>query len=161
MTTKHPTGLADERRRIFEYAEYFEQASHILLRRDVEKAITNAPGVVNSAFSLELYFKCLLHIETCKWVRGHHLKTELFDSLTKDHQDRIKAHYAAEAAKGMNGLLINLSLEQHLDSSDDAFPHWRYAFEHPAKTKVYSGAILIPFVRAVILEDVPALRAGR
>src|SRR5262249_3296105 len=56
----------------------------------------NRPRIVLSAFSLELYFKCLLLIETGKWPKKTHNLRELFRMLPPVRQKRIKELHAVE-----------------------------------------------------------------
>jgi hypothetical protein len=146
---KSPLDLLIERRDMYRHALRFERASDVLFLPENHPELT-VPAVVNSAFALEVYLKCLRHIETDERPKNAHLlKTQLFDQLTTDHQSRIEAVYKLRPDRG------NTTLHQHLKASDDAYPHWRYLYEKETQWRVYAGRMIIPCVKQIILEDEP------
>ncbi len=101
------------------------------------------PYVVNGAFSLELYLKILLFLETGTSARGHKLK-KLYDQLTEDSKDYLtdrvkgfidysKFHRDLEAVIVRNSkVAFSWDIESLIEQSSEAFGKWRYAFEaHP------------------------------
>src|SRR5580692_7426892 len=81
-----------------------------------------AATVVNSAFSLELYLKCLYHIETGKRRQTHELYEIFFDLLSQPKQQLIENLYNKQPIPGV-------SLRKILERSNNAFDDWRYKFE--------------------------------
>ncbi len=80
-------------RRIFRIAEWFNLASNTLKERISEMRGVAVPSVVLGAFSLELYLKCLIAIETGKPPpTGHNLRW-LFDRLSGSTQSKIKQYF--------------------------------------------------------------------
>jgi hypothetical protein len=154
---KHPAILLHERIQIYRHAEWFERASHFLLDDKFRNNFSTVPGVVNSAFALEVYLKCLLHIETgmLPKKRPHLLKKALFDKLTAAHRDRINELYTGWAKTNATNVFAGIPLESHLAAIDDTYVHWRYLYEHPTSSRMYTGAYVIDHVKAVIAEEVP------
>jgi hypothetical protein len=118
-----------------------------------------AAVAVSSALSLELYLKCLLHVETGKAHRGHELLT-LFGLLEKGHMNRIEKLYEDERPRRSGGRSdLGLSLSEVLRLANNAFPDWRYSFEivnRPGGLN-YGAAYIVPHVKTVILEASPIL----
>jgi hypothetical protein len=152
--------------RIFQLARSFEDAAKLLATDSNPKSIgavssmavaaTSAhrtiPSLVNAAFSLELYLKCLRCIETGNVVRGHNL-TELFEALTAPTRQAVMAAYVRRCGVtstvdgrdyliGFSGALANSTIEELLDGTADTFQKLRYAFEMPPGAMVGSvGAV--------------------
>jgi hypothetical protein len=150
---KSPLDLLIERRDMYRHALRFERASDVLFLPENHPELT-VPAVVNSAFALEVYLKCLRHIETGERPKnGHLLKTALFDELTIGHQSRIEAIYKLRPDCG------NITIRQHLEASDDAYPYWRYLYEKEGQWRMYAGRVIIPCVKQIIAEDEPQVVA--
>ena len=80
-------------RRIFRIAEWFNLAGNTLKEHISEMRGVAVPSVVLGAFSLELYLKCLIAIETGKPPpTGHNLRW-LFDRLSGNTQSKIKQYF--------------------------------------------------------------------
>ena len=116
---------------------YFEGA-----RKDGDFELT-MPYVVNGAFSLELYLKVLLFLETGSPARGHKLEG-LYGKLTERSKDflvdRVKGfidfskfHRDLGAAITRDSMVpFSWDVETLIAQSSEAFEKWRYAFEaHP------------------------------
>lgn len=171
-------------RRIFRIAEWFHLASGTL-RNAVPKMLgLVVPTIVNNAFSLELYLKCLIAIETGrKPPSGHNLRwlfnrlndktkakiKEWFDNPTEEHEIRwgenIKTPppHAPEWAKG-----TSYTFDEILDSSASAFVDFRYIFEtgEYRKNANWNADYIVVCVRRAILElhpewDKPEANTGR
>jgi len=122
------------------------------------------PIIVNSAFSLELYLKCLIHIERDefpKWTQTHLLMSKLFKGLTKTHKIKIRGLYDQawdELWRKYPKDRTPQPFRKAMKVSDDAFDSWRYLHEYPRKRRQYGGAPIIPHVREVICQEMPELR---
>ena len=141
-----------------ELVQLFKQGS-----RELE-----APFVVNSALSMELYLKCLLHIENKPTqARGHEF-VKLFGRLTPQHRTEIANHFeqeklrhpvllsifAAERAGRISAL--QWGINDVLIRSNEAFEKWRYSYELPINNMVYAGVQPVrDGVRKVILQIHP------
>ncbi len=145
----------------YRQARYFEITADILNENAIAKSInvpqgfhTNVPVVVNHAFSLELYLKCLLQIEN-KLARGH-LLDALFGALLPDHRLRIEQAYE----KSFGPPRVGMKLADIVKRCSDAFVEWRYLNEgkYNIASGVYDAALVLPPVRQIICEDVPALK---
>jgi hypothetical protein len=119
-------------------------------RSTVEDHIV-APFVVNGAFALEVYFKCLIFLETNNRVRGHDLD-KLFGMLTPAHQNAIDtysrdiapkdaAHQSAQANRPELATTVGC-----LKYSADAYEHYRYIYEPPEADPVTGLPVLYGFV---------------
>ena len=150
----------------YKQAAEFEEAEQCLLEKVAEIRKTDkreaaskfvSAIAVNSAFSLELYLKCLLHIDRRKMYSIHQLVC-LFKQLSPKRKDQIEKLYAAEHSTGE-------SLTKILEESDTAFEDWRYKFEgikskigtgRYAENMTYSASVLIKYVKIAIKQSAPA-----
>jgi hypothetical protein len=96
------------------------------------------PIVICLAFSLELYFKCLILLEGGAAL-GHDLE-DLFSKTSPESQKQIRASYAPYKAKadGMYAAVKGVPIpptdfDAALRASARAFEHFRYAFEGAVK----------------------------
>jgi hypothetical protein len=115
------------------------------------------PAVVCSAFSVELFIKCLVMVEGGKAPQRHDLKM-LFSRLTPDSRAAIAQRFdeliaASPTAQAIKAQFPNvlLALDDVLDTVDRVFEHWRYAYEGQAGS-VYGLGELGQAVRERILE---------
>ncbi|MGA2483347.1 MAG: hypothetical protein ABSF92_09530 [Candidatus Acidiferrales bacterium] len=93
------------------------------------------PWVMCSAFSLELYLKCLILVERGTLEKGHDL-ADLFSKTTPESQKAIRASYESHKAKmeamyaAVKGIPApKTDFDYVLHISADAFVKFRYAFE--------------------------------
>jgi hypothetical protein len=115
---------------------------------DTESATMEmAPLLILDSFALELYFKCLICIETGTAPFTHNL-LHLYQSLSQSTQIRLKKHYdtfAAEPLATMRRTIKNLdgSIEAALKASAEAFIVYRYVYEKTplAGTGYFGGAV--------------------
>lgn len=173
---------AFEPRDAFFFGAAFELAALTIAREDnrrmAEVAASNfqllmlplgTPGIVNSAFALELYFKCLIWTESGgapQPIREHKLLplfqkisaarqkriSDLFDQVTTGHPwwIKIRTKFPSE--------LPNYRIPKVLENGSNAFKEHRYTFEgiQTAKECFFSPAV--PATRETILEMQPDWR---
>lgn len=155
-------------KRVFDVGWSFSRAAALLVERytaDGEHYFL-APLVVNSAFAVEVYLKCLLLVEGKGQVRGHKLRA-LFDTLDPAHRERIKTYYDEDVAakpyvKRIEAGIPDMKFEVEavLDAAGDAFVDWRYLlYEERGYTRRYYGfEELGDSVERLILELNPGWR---
>ncbi len=149
---------------MFKTARFFEKASAVL-NRELGKTNNFAlliPGIVNSAFSLEVYFKCLYKLESgADYPKKEHNLLNLYNALDPETKKRIKVRYGelseknpiAQAAKSKHKGL-NTELEYVLAQAGNAFVEWRYNYENEPHN-FYGVDDTIRAVRQRILESKP------
>lgn len=100
--------------------------------------------LINTAFAIELYLKCLAYIEKNKYKYGHNLYI-LFTDLSKENQYRLTADFAKTGNQ--------YDLPSLLKEAGDTFNNFRYLFED-IKNKFNSFRIpnFIPIIRNRISE---------
>lgn len=155
--------------RIFKHATAFELATFTLAKgfKQGNEAF-RVPFIVNSAFSAELYFKCLLHLEQRGDKADGHELHKLYQSFTKPHKQRIEVMFqqgmqtnpvmANIFAHESSGDLPKLSwgIDDILKRCNLAFPKWRFSYELAKNEMVYAGIQPIrDAVRSLILELQP------
>jgi hypothetical protein len=128
--------------KIFEQADGFYQALAILCNIEPENTqlavIIGEPVMVVGAFTIELFLKCLICIETGTLpARVHNLK-ELFEKLPPATRTRIEAewgkiarHRSAEwdGFENRLGITIARDLPSALAAGGDSFQRIRYSYE--------------------------------
>jgi hypothetical protein len=158
-----PTKPAPQPLAIFVIAEQFYWASVLATRvfRDATagderlqryiRGVPNMDSATNAcaAFSLELYFKCLIRIRRKPPATGHNLG-KLFNAIAKRHQiairryfnrncNDLRAYLEREFARAIPEPLFDYVLA----NSKDAFEKMRYAYEgHPPDTGWLASDIL-------------------
>jgi len=124
------------------------------------------PVMVLSAFTTELFLKCLICLETTKTPQGHHL-FELFEQLTPETQAKIThlwdTHVVPfrdpewsfiEAQPGVRKM--NRDLPGALNASSRAFEKIRYGYEPKNRENSDFNIVDLPrALRHVILEMKP------
>jgi hypothetical protein len=129
---------------------------------------TALPGIVNSAFASELYFKALVLIESGQSAKGHDLH-KLFKLLRPDTRREIESRFDAEAGKTgprdakraleITGYDLKWRFEDVIVSSAQAFVDWRYLYEEGANMSF--GLIQLPTVLMdIIIERRPDLKSA-
>jgi hypothetical protein len=122
----------------------------------------------NSAFSLELYFKCLKALEEKDVLRIHNLRI-LFDDLTQSSQTEVRASHAdilmndlkmpdkraKVQADGQNPDQI-FDFDYSLDQSAEAFEQCRYPFDPDYTDLAYIAGPIEKATRAVIVARQPS-----
>jgi hypothetical protein len=147
----------DSPRKIAEQASRFLVANERLRRDDTmnEKTLTvfGLPALVLSAFSCELFLKCILKIDGQRVPPSHDLFT-LFKRLREERQKRITAMWDAGSARralsvrfaaSELGLFKPQDLESSLKMSRNAFAQLRYIYEDRESKASY------------VLEDLPRI----
>ncbi len=164
---------------IFLCAESFFAASLLVLdrfpkttpgTRDSLRYDILAPYVANSAFSLELYFKCIYFLDKNRRIKGHSLLKLFSKKLSKPRQDKIDEYASAFSKNDQNfSALCNVepmvrTTTGCLKYSDRAFEYYRYVFEGPMLTDKATGTYetfqlaifhIIMAVRRLIVEIQP------
>lgn len=78
---------------IFNIAESFYHGSQLIAHRFPKALILGPSHAVTAALALELYFKCLIALETGENPpRGHNLE-KLFNKISKDGQTNIRQRF--------------------------------------------------------------------
>jgi hypothetical protein len=124
---------------IFRHAEAFICAIDQLHRTSTPEraALISLPIAVLSAFCSEIYFKCLICVETGKVVQGHYLH-ELFLSLSPPTQKILEDAWdsiVVERAEILDRLDKQMSppiprdLRSNLKEGNRAFQQLRYIYE--------------------------------
>jgi hypothetical protein len=144
MKKPKSSALAIDPFKLFKQATFFELASFRLSRafKAGDEAM-RVPFIVNSAFSFELFLKCLLAIEGKCDFRNIHDLHKLHGMLNDKHAKRIgelfdqnmasnpvmRNIYKAEKA----GIIPTLAwgIIEILERIKDAFRAWRYSYELP------------------------------
>jgi HEPN domain-containing protein len=165
---KSPTSLsaaAMDPKKVFDQAERFRVADRLLRSDRFEMQVTEViilPAIVLSAFSSELFMKCIVLLEGGKLERTHNLYS-LFGKLTKSTQDRIVALWDAEIAtdkdqldqlQAVAGVPVPRDLPGVLKECGDAFTAIRYEYEDPLKANFLMSE-LPPMLKEVVLAARP------
>ncbi|WP_153003655.1 hypothetical protein [Aureimonas ureilytica] len=79
------------------------------------------PSIVNIAFAIELYFKCMLKESSLK-AHGHELK-KLFRDLPEPIKSKVAAEYKIRTGHDRN------SFNSDLNNYSNMFVEWRYLYE--------------------------------
>lgn len=142
----------------FMEAWQFEQVAELLTSKLSKGSIASAPIVMNCAFSIEVYFKCLYMIQKEEYPPHVHDLQELYDKLTKENQTAIVELYAQGVAKEPQW--AHLPFTMVLDWAKKAFVEWRYDYErwrhrNPKSRAFANGEILCEAVRERIVQLKP------
>jgi hypothetical protein len=153
---------------IFFHGAAFSKAARILSDYHNEKDDPHvlAPTLVNVAFAVEMYLKCLLMMRGKSYPRGrdgHNLK-KLFDGLAKKDRTAIEGKYNVVVSKNPRLQLMrktipttNLGLSTLLIDSAEVFCEWRYVFEIGVKKGVLGLGDFAAALRQHIREIDPKL----
>lgn len=113
---------------IFNQAQSFATAAAYIYKKDLMRSPRNgstiAPFVVNCTFSIELYLKALAQKHNVP-LRGHEL-VKLYQALPEAALSDIQVVIPACASQRN---LIAPNIENYLNSLNNAFVEWRYAYE--------------------------------
>jgi hypothetical protein len=128
------------------------------------------PVIVLSAFTTELFLKCLIRIEAASAMpRTHDLK-ELFDQLSAATRTRLQnlwdSDVATRRSKRWNelekfGLKMPRDLPSALAKGSNAFDRIRYSYEGNTENLHYYLEDLPALLERVILEMKPEFEASR
>jgi hypothetical protein len=132
------------------------------------------PVMVLSAFTTELFLKCLICLETTLTPQGHHL-FELFQQLRPETQDKIiqlwEMHVVPirdpewaliEKSRSFSSGKFKRDLPGALSDSSRAFEEIRYAYEPGNRKGIFNIIDLPRLLHRVILEMKPEwLNLGR
>ena len=110
---------------VFDAARDFQTGSRILADQFGQAVFPLRTTVVSSAFSVELYLKCLLLL-TIGTVPKSHKLLDLYDALPTDTKDVAQAKYYAVAPRSSQ-------LRDVLAEHNGTFVEWRYLFEKQDK----------------------------
>ncbi len=155
---------------IFFHAEQFYLALDTMHHQDRDFVVKVAlPLVILTAFCCEIYFKCVIFIETGKLAKGHHLY-DLFTRLSPKSQARLEElwdHIQASREESLRrteqamGRKLPRDLRSLLREANKSFEDWRYLYELEKPKKGYFGIAELPRpLRALVLELKPDLVGG-
>ena len=156
--------------KIFQHATNFHESDHRLRNsaqhdKPDDVAFIAHPSMVLSAFAIELYFKCLLCVETGKVPSGHHLK-RLFDGLALPTRRRLEDLWDADIRRPErqrildhirtlpNGRSLRLDLPYALNVGANSFVELRYFYER--QQTFFLLGDFPNLLRQVILERFPS-----
>jgi hypothetical protein len=122
------------------------------------------PAVVIYALAVEVYFKCLIRLETGANPKFEHRLRELFDDLFTDTQKRIRDEYDRIWATdpGLQVMAKHnhpalppgfFKFDQTLDNASEMFSRFRYYYE--PQQKISNPEIIGIATRTIILQDHP------
>lgn len=152
---------------IFKTAEVFFRATRTIVTAfaylDKDEPLQSedseyyAPIAVNSCFSLELYFKCISHMENQAYEAKHEL-VSLFSHISPSAQQSIKKAYVRYISGNENlrqtFAVDELAFDNVLKSANKAFVDFRYFFEKKHGDYVLISGI-IKATRAYIISRQP------
>ena len=121
--------------------------------------------MVCAAFSLELYFKCLIRMEKKPYQTGHDLK-KLFDFLGRRNQTKIKKYWNANSSTVISDVqresiaigsqIPEVNFDYCLSVSKDAFNLMRYMYESGIPPGAgWLGDVIVEGARQTILDRHP------
>jgi HEPN domain-containing protein len=121
--------------------------------------------MVNNAFALELYFKCLIRIGRKPYGKEHDLR-KLFGLIGRRSQANIKRYWRERAAEHAQISLEKIYSDSGepvpkvdftfcLNISRDAFTTMRYLYEGVRPDKGWAGDGIVESARQVILDKYP------
>jgi len=127
-----PTDMSADPKTRFSTAEVFRAGSGILSRH---MPALMFPMVMCASFSLELYLKSLVLLESGEAERGHNLET-LFSKVSPESQRAIRENYEKKRTE-QNAMfaaskvppLPKTDFDFILHASAEAFENFRYAYE--------------------------------
>jgi len=124
---------------IFNSASSFDWASVAVIEKSDQTNDVGtfmAPFVTLSAFSIELYLKCIYTIEYGKDAPYQHDLDKLFSKLTDESRVVIRMFYDMFVEKDVvvNAMLVQvpeakIDLDSVLKESGKAFEKWRYSYQ--------------------------------
>lgn len=149
---------------IFAQASRFSYADRFIRRHDLnpqEIYLMSGPSMVLSAFAIELFLKCLLHMERGCAPNTHRLNV-LYRQISNKRKRRIEELWAAHVNENSRDYDLApyrktpmpKDLIGCLRECRDAFQLLRYAYEDPDKQLFYLGE-LPEILRRAILEFNP------
>jgi hypothetical protein len=150
------SGQLENPRGIYLHAHEFERAAQLLGESEHRVQVISA-CVSNCAFSLELYLKCLLHLESGTYPDDCHALLTLFGALSLRHRQRIEELYLEFQINKLKQRRYRrfYSLHELLSISNRGFVEWRYSFEDKNKKLHFCAGVIIPSVKRVIAEVCP------
>ena len=121
--------------------------------------------MVCAAFSLELYFKCLIRMEKKPYQTGHDLK-KLFDLFGRRNQTKIKKYWNANSSMvksdvqresiAIGSQVPEVNFDYCLSVSKDAFNLMRYIYESGIPPGAgWLGDVIVEGARLTILDRHP------
>lgn len=172
--TKNQKKAVIDPRSIFIAAEQYRAAAHVVRTSPIGPHIL-WPTITCSAFSLELYLKSLILLETGTPAEGHDLRV-LFDKLKPKTQDAIKTGAAAgiariparfaQVARAVPTMAAQIGdpsrfgdFDTVLNDSSQAFKAFRYAFEGMTGKDQWMAEPITEAIRRHILTANPSWKA--
>lgn len=133
---------------IYNQANYFLQISLDIFNGkmtsdDKAKFIAGlVPFIVNGAFTIELFLKCLLQKSGKTWPKTHTLIT-LFHRLPKELKDKISKYSIQNTNINYEGLDKSLKFIKYLEVVNKSFVEWRYFYEKNNHIHLETGILLL------------------
>jgi hypothetical protein len=135
-------------REMFLHGWQFELTLYVLNERaqlEIDKRTDNLATVplksmvVNSAFALEIYLKCLHFLDHSTLIRREHRLRKIFAALLPGTQQQIRDEYAILMKADSQRVVIDIwkrakgwdmtDFDFVLVEASSAFEEWRYAYE--------------------------------
>lgn len=152
---------------IYWQAYNFEVATKLIASNIMKKPFLLFPYMVNCSFSVELYIKCIYHIESNGSLLAGHNLLALFKQIGPDYQGKIELNWNKHINKNIERILdMNkpgfppalTALEDVLRVSGDAFINARYFYEQKNLGDFMIDSLPI-CIRLVIDENFPSWKA--
>jgi len=145
---------AEDRARVmFRHAVAFWNVAKNICETDLPDVFTKPqvlpPFVVNAAFAVEMYLKCL-HQAHDQPKRGHGL-IDLFEALPPPVKERLGA--CATTLAGQYGVKGEQPFGSHLEHLDAAFVKWRYIYEEMQYIEVQTVVFVAHVLHQTAVEE--------
>jgi len=108
-----------------------------------------APIITNTAFSIELYLKCIYMIEHKKPAPNIHQLDKLYQKLSEENRIVIKMIFDMLVPQSKTDMTLKekipgteLNLDSVLKDMSSAFINWRYSFEKRLTSFAASGPLI-------------------
>ena len=106
----------------------------------------NIAGIVNLAFSCELFIKCLLNMAG-KEVKGHKIET-----LWQEYKELRGEKASGIETSVMNRLNTDFSFEEMLHNDSNVFYNYRYFYDPNCLAEIISNPLRPQFLRILANE---------
>lgn len=141
---------------IYNQAQSFANAAAHIYNKDLMSLPRNpqgiSPFVVNTAFSAEIYLKCLQNINGD--TTESHVLTALFKSLPNKLKDKINKN--CKKLESQYEIEQGVLFKEHLKNLNNAFVNWRYIYEKNTEYVHIQQAIFV----LQVLHETSAVELG-
>ena len=135
-------------RDIFTVAEDFHAAQMALAVAAIDNWRIIGPQAAMTAFTVELYLKCIQVIAGAAELEGIHNLHQVFLAIEQSHQDEIRRHWRgfhASFVANEGSAKFSADIGDVLSKSGNSFEDWRYYHEYDA-TRLHLDATLLDVV---------------